>query len=444
MMRISMWALVALFACGKSGASKQAPPDPAPAPAAPGKSARVTKLVERLQTHDAASVDATMAEIDALTKEPTFSEAEGTQLLRSTVAPFPKSEIGDVPSRIIAAVGQHRRDSYAVVMEEMFPKWKQPARAAAVRVLSTISSPTGTAVFVRLLKQYIADPNVQPALMLLELEGKPHHAAEIVPTLIELTQRPAWADDANHLLLAYCKQGLLQTRLYPGKLDSILAAYRTERDWLAPKQRTAAPGFAWTEEYADHRERASVLLDLMQCVPGADNLDELHAALKMKDARLVYFATTSLLENDMDVPDATYEQIAASPEMRGWLHEELPKHRRDDKFPAKYATQAALAEADMVRWLSFATELGRAPDEIALGKIVTIEDSDYYVFKFRTVGTYWASSKGWMAGISGPYVHGAEPTSDGAGGTFSNLDAYGSKTPEQHVAALAKITSKTR
>ena len=429
-----MWALLSLAGCGKTGASKEPPPDPAPAPV-PSRSARVAKLVERLQTHDFESTHATMEDIRALAKEPTFTEAEGAQLLRSTLAPFPKSDTGllDIPGRIIAAVGQRPRDSYADVLEEMFPKWKQPAREAALRVVSAIASPTGTAVFVRLLQQHIADPKVEPAPIFEALEAKPHHAAEIVPTLIELTQRPAWSTFANLAVLAYCKQGLLQPRLYPGKLDSILAAYRTERDWLAPKQRAAAPGFSWTDEYRAHRDRAAILLDAMQCVPGTENIDELQAALKLKDARLVYFAAMSLLEHEVEVPEATLEQIAASPEMRGWLYQELAK--RGETFPAKYATQAALAEADMVKWLAFPTELGRAPDEIALGKIVTIEDSDYYVFKFRTVGTYWASSKGWMAGVAGPYEHGGEPSAESPG-TFSSFDAYGSKTPAQHVAQI--------
>lgn len=437
-MTFPMWALLALAACGKS-ASKQAPPEPDPAPATPTKSARVTKLVERLQTHDFESTRATMDEIFELAKQPAFTEDEGAQLLRATLAPFPKSETGllDIPGRLIAAVGQRPRDSYAVVIEEMWPKWKQPAREAALIVLSKIASPAGTATYVRLLEKHIADPNAQPMAMFEDLEAKPHHAAEIVPVLVELTQRPAWATIANLAVLAYCKQGLLQPRLYRGKLDTILADYRIERDWLLPKQRAAAPGYVWAEDYRTHADRAAILLDEMQCVPGPENLDELRAALAMKDARLVYFAAMSLRENDVEVPAEVFDRIAASAAMRGWLYTELEKRGEGDKFPAKYATQAALAEADMVKWLGFPTELGRAPDEIALAKVVTREDEDYYVFKFRTLGGYWATKNGWMVGISGPYEHGAEPTY-GATDTFSSLEPFAGKTPAQHVAALAK------
>ena len=440
MMRISMWLLLALAACGKSGASREPPPDPAPGPATPGKSARVTKLVERLQTHDFESTRATMEEIRELAKEPTFTEAEGAQLLRSTLAPFPKSESGllDLPAQIITAVGQHPRDSYAAVIEEMFPKWKRPAREAALRVVSAIASPSGTATFVRLLKQHIADATVEPGPIFEALEAKPHHAKEIVPIVMELTQRPAWAYDANLVVLKYCKQGLLQPRLYLGKLDSVLAAYRVERDWLTPKQRPEAPGFAWTEEYGTHRERAAVLLDLMQCVQGSENIDELKAALTMKDARLVYFAATSLLENEVAVSDETIARIAASPEMRGWLFEDLRKRDLAGRFPAKYATQEALAESALTVWLTYPTELGRPPDDIALGKRVTVEEADYYVFKFRLRDAREAARKGWMAGVVGPYPVGAEPTGDSPDATFSNFTPYGSQTPEQLVATIAK------
>jgi len=432
---VSMWALLSLGACSKSDAPKQLPPEPAPAPQARASSPRITKLVERMQTHDLAALQTTLDEISAIAKQEAFAEDEGAQLLRATRSPFPKTE-DDVPSQIILAVGQRPRDSYAVVIEEMWPTWKQPAREAALRVLSRIASPAATAVYVRLLKQFVAEPGLATARPIFEeLEKKPHHAKEIVPTLMDLTQRPPWIQDAYLVVLAYCHQGLLQPRLYPGKLDSVLVDWRAERAWLGSK----AP--AATEEYAAHRDRAGVLLDLLQCVPGDAAIAELRAALAGKDASLVYFAAISLLEREQEVPAEALERVASAPAWRGRLHDWLSKHGQLDKMPVKYLTQTALAEADLAAWLEFPTELGRAPDEMALGKIVTIDGNDYYLFKFRTLGAHWAAKKGWMAGISGPYEHDAEPTSR-ASGTFSSLEPYAGKTPEQHVAALAKLTDR--
>lgn len=432
---VSMWALLSFGGCSKNDAPRQVPPEPAAAPQVPAKSPRITKLVERMQTHDLAALQATLEEISAIAKQEAFAEDEGAQLLRATRSPFPKTE-NDVPSQIILAVGQRPRDSYAVVIEELWPTWKRPAREAALRVLSRIASPTATAVYVRLLKQFVADPDFTTARPIFEeLEKKPHHAKEIVPTLMELTQRPPWVQDAYLVVLSYCHQGLLQPRLYPGKLDTALVDWRAERAWLGSKPPAA------TAEYVAHRDRAGVLLDLLQCVPGDAALAELTAALALKDASLVYFAAISLLESEQEVPADALERVASAPAWRARLYDWLSKHGQLDKMPAKFGTQTALAEADLVRWLEFPTELGRAPDEIAFGKIVTIDGNDYYLFKFRTLGAYWATKKGWMAGMSGPYEHGAEPAA-GASGTFSTLEPYGSKTPEQHVAALAKLTDR--
>jgi hypothetical protein len=78
----------------------------------------------------------------------------------------------------------------------------------------------------------------------------------------------------------------------------LLAAYRVERDWLRPKQRPRGLGWMWTDDYQKHRSRASLLLDLAGYLPQADAARDLTDALAFRDPRLVYFALTSLLQND--------------------------------------------------------------------------------------------------------------------------------------------------
>jgi hypothetical protein len=70
-------------------------------------------------------------------------------------------------------------------------------------------------------------------------------------------------------------------------------------------------------------------------------------------------------------------------------------------FPEEFRTQGAFVESEMVDWLAYRTELGRAPDEIELMKVITVDSGtsdgrlDYFAFRFRTHEPYWAAEDGW-------------------------------------------------
>ena len=99
-----------------------------------------------------------------------------------------------------------------------------------------------------------------------------------------------------------------------------------------------------------------------------------------------------------------------------------------DLMPPATRTQGKLAEAELVHWLMFPTELGRAPDDIEEVMVVPMRHhagpADLYVFKFRTLEPHWAASEGWTIGVAGPYLRREQPTSNSLGATFSRFERY--------------------
>jgi hypothetical protein len=104
----------------------------------------------------------------------------------------------------------------------------------------------------------------------------------------------------------------------------------------------------------------------------------------------------------------------------------------------------------MVNWLVYPTELNRVPDEIELMKVVPVDTGlpggiyDYYLFRFRTKEPHWAAKNGWIAGVSGPFLRGDEPTTDALGDTFSSFAKWDSKTPDEHVGDIRKLMERWR
>lgn len=152
-----------------------------------------------------------------------------------------------------------------------------------------------------------------------------------------------------------------------------------------------------------------------------------------------YQAMKSLIEklasND---PISTPELwlIAQNPALRVTLFRMLEAQDLGEKFPNEFYTEEKGAESHMVNWLEFPTELGQAPSEIILMKIVPIElqmQVHYYAFKFRTSAPRWAKNLNWMIGVCGPYDNTSQPF-DSPSRVFSRFNQVEMIKPEAEVS----------
>ena len=152
------------------------------------------------------------------------------------------------------------------------------------------------------------------------------------------------------------------------------------------------------------------------------------------------FAVRSLLRLGKYVPQAAIDEVAADDEMRNMTYDALKEANAEGRFPKQFRTQEAFARSDMVRWLVYPTELGRAPNEIELMKVAERNTGDgavaYYLFRFRTTGKYWATKDGWMAGLAGGYLKAEIPTTSSQGDTFSTFEKWDKLKPDEHVDGI--------
>jgi hypothetical protein len=226
---------------------------------------------------------------------------------------------------------------------------------------------------------------------------------------------------------------------------SALDAYTTLEHVVAAAQQPCGTAWLWEEEYAEPRSLGALLLDLLGYLPGAETEEVLKRALTFTDPRLLCFAAVSLLRRGWEVPPQKLAGIAASAETRNMLHDQLHALNQRALFPEHFRTQPAFAEADMVNWLIFPTELGRAPDEIELMQVISADagppegEIDWYLFRFRTHDTESPAESPWLAGVSGPYRRKDGPTTEAGGDTFSSFEPWDSKPPEAHVGDVRQL-----
>lgn len=411
----------------------------------------IKELIRRLQSQGEETRQEALADLKGRSgKRRKFSADEGVELLRATTLGYPKVTHGlwDIPTWIIAIINDEPRIEYLPVLKEIFPRLGPTAKERALDILSGINDESAAKAFVSLLKQYADD--ITTSMPLARLRRQPHQPDSFYPELLEIVMHPRFGSSILLVTLAFCEKGLMPVAKLKGHLASLLSTYQMEYEWLIHRQAEEGIGWMWAEDYQEHRNKAALLLDLFGHLPLPEIESVLHQGLAYSDPRLLYFALSSLLKHGKMPPVEAVERVAASPEMRNWLYKGLMDSNTKKLFPKKYLTQEAFAESEMVRWLVHPNELGRAPDEIELKKVVTADKRgsdrkmDYFVFRFRTYEPHWAAKDGWMAGVAGPFLRKDAPSPVAYGGTFSKFEKWDTKNPEVHLADIQKILAGQR
>jgi hypothetical protein len=206
---------------------------------------------------------------------------------------------------------------------------------------------------------------------------------------------------------------------------------------LGPLQNSEDRDWMWDDEYQEPRSLAALVLDVLGHVVTPEAERGLVDALEYQDPRLKMFAVLGLVVHGKEPPHEPLKEIAQSSETRNWVYRGLAELDRLDLFPTEYATPEAFAEAEMVDWLTYPTQLGCVPDEIELMAVIPENHEagagESYVFRFRTLPPHWAAKEGWMAGVAGPFLLVESPSPDPRGGTFSTFAGWDEYSPEEHL-----------
>ena len=130
-----------------------------------------------------------------------------------------------------------------------------------------------------------------------------------------------------------------------------------------------------------------------------------------------FYAVDSLFTLGADVSQSVIRALAQDLEYANLTYDVLQQHGKTEHFPENCTTEEYLAKSDLVRWLTFPTELGKAPDEIVyIGRIKQLFKKEvFHVFKFRS------DSDTLEDGLKNKWLIG---WSSNEGGTFSNFDEY--------------------
>ena len=264
----------------------------------------------------------------------------------------------------------------------------------------------------------------------------------IETTLDRLFQQQSISAPEIRRLLAMVNE--TQEEYHKGKFYVGLLTYRQELSRLSDEARACICEHL-TAETRRYLAQAAPDEDCINCLEIVADISRhfaddalialLHSVLARGLSNINYYAVETLLSLGEEVPVEVIHALARDWEYANLSYGMLKKFGKQGLFPPECATAEYLAKSDMVHWLMYPTELGKAPDEIEyIGKIsYLLKKEVYHVFKYRSDSdTLDEQLKNmWLLGWSSE-----------DGGTFSNFDEYALYEQPTIEATLKTIKKK--
>lgn len=369
-------------------------------------------------------------QLDKLSAEELTPE-QGIYLLREA-ATFGEAGIywfHDASNRLVWRCVKKPYPEYIPVVVDVFPKLSAAGRMAALIILRDLNSPESAQALVDVIQRFGRTLEMDVG-SLAGLEEKPLVVRVLFPALLEYLDMNKLGPKIQVVLNSAIDKGTLKVSTLEASSNLILRMFKERLESLGVRQ--ADKDFMRGEHYAVVRFEFEQWLKTVRFLKGHRMTEAYRAVLDQHDEYLRCQAALGLMAEGEEVSQPIVNGIAANLEARNTLYLGLKHLGKEDLFPEEYEDQDSFAESEMVRWLAFGTEMGRAPDEIEIEAVFADEGWEVYLFRFRILGNHWAAEKGWMAGIAGPYREN-ELKAEPPGGTFSKFEPWDSRTPEEHL-----------
>lgn len=140
--------------------------------------------------------------------------------------------------------------------------------------------------------------------------------------------------------------------------------------------------------------------------------------VKLNGNSLVFLIKALMVNNLMEIKSSWWDELYNNKQEYYTMARMLTGIGEEDKIPTKYVDTEKLAEAVMIDWLSYPTELGKEPDSITLIGTIERENLIFYIYKFTSDKF---KDRGEMIGLSGSFIKGSITTSE-AGFVFSKFE----------------------
>lgn len=272
------------------------------------------------------------------------------------------------------------------------------------------------------------------------------HADLVLPALLEFASTALHTSDEGWLadqLESHIGKYLGHGSIKPDVIRSVLDAF--DSVWsVVESVRPEGIGnrWKWKIDYTWPRYRSANLMLSLGRLPLPQVSDRISIGIHHPDPRIAASGIIAALRHSLSVSKEDILRVAADPEIRAEFRSDLLGLKKGRLFPRKWASQACLAESDMIEW--WINDGGEGPDEILPMGAVDRSDGRYHVFHMVWCDDDDPGAKQEFAGISGPWPTGLVANSRrGVCNTFSLQEPPDQYSAEEHVERTLAVLAAT-
>jgi hypothetical protein len=367
-------------------------------------------------------------------------------LLNEATNDFPPAiyEWQTIPCLLVKAGTKTKNNEIVPIIKKNFENFDSNAKNEALNYLTKFDSEETINLFKELIIKYHTDFKYQVPTGTLNKKIK--YSKIIFPEILTVISQDKTDFNILLLLLAYLNSNELDVKEFKEFSDTLIEISKKNRIIIKDLENSEID--IWdNDDFQDAKYKAGIVADLLGYFNTDNSIKELKEYISLKDSKLKMFAIRSLLKLGQEVDKKEIELVASNPETRNYIYDALLLMKKDDLIPEQYRTQSAFAESDMVNWLTYPTELGRAPDKIELMKVVEVDTKsndgvvEFYIFRFMSNHENW-KDEGWMVGLSGYFPKKDKPSTLSYGYTFSTFEKWDEIDKDEYVKEIMELINK--
>ena len=317
----------------------------------------------------------------------------GIYLIENSIKDYNlEDELGGVNSSLIELCFQKYDEDYTEVIEKIFKDLSDTAKDRVLYLLTTTEGEKELKLYSELVVTYYKKRNIPIG----DLANKPTLYPYLFPNLYKTLKYKIDNNNVLILISNYLSYGIIPSKdIKDNKkilTDNICTIFKKA---LLYKHKDTYSSLN-DPSYKSLRYFLELAINIEGYISSKKTTELLEKLLKKHDNQIKLFILDNYARNNRDLKSIKFNEIAKDNASRYALFELLTVYDKLKLMPKKYLDQTLIAESDFYTNFVISSSYLQKPENIEFYKKLTIDEYDYYVFKFDYKYNYSASSSEYL------------------------------------------------
>lgn len=353
---------------------------------------RLNKIAKLLKKMQKSNLDDKIKYFNKL-KKIKITKRIGIYLIQNSIRDYDlEDSLGGINSSLIELCFKKYNDAYNDEIEKIFKDLSDNAKDRILYLLTTTEDEKALNLYTDLILEYYKKRNVPIG----DLANKPVLYPYLFPKLFKALKHKVDLNNIIILISNYLNYGIISNKdLKENKrllTDNICKIFKKSLEYNYKDTYMSLND----ETYKNLRYYLELAINIEGFISSKKTTEYLEKLLKKHDNQIKLFILDNYVRNNKNLKVIKFNEIAKDNASRYALFELLTIYDKLNLMPKKYLDQTLIAESDFFTNFVISTSYQLKPENLEFYKKITIDNYDYYVFKFDYIYNYSSNSNEYL------------------------------------------------